>query len=200
MNGVLLWLILLGTALTAVLAIIQLVRASRDYQGVAKDVRDELRAGREEARSAAKDLREEVSAGLRATNDTLSKTLDSMGKIQQIQLEGMTTQLRELSESNQGALERIRSTLDSRVKELQEGNEKKLDEMRKTVDEKLHDTLEKRLGESFRLVSDHLEAVHKGLGEMQNLATRVASVPAATGTPIFSMLLIGGADSAAFAP
>lgn len=67
-------------------------------------------------------------------------------------------------------------TFDARVKELQEGNERKLEEMRKTVDEKLHDTLEKRLGESFKLVSDRLEAVHKGLGEMQNLATGVGDL------------------------
>src|SRR5205823_2375716 len=77
---------------------------------------------------------------------------------------------------NQGALDRIRATFDSRVRELQEGNEKKLDEMRKIVDEKLHETLEKRLGESFKLVSDRLEAVHKGLGEMQNLATGVGDL------------------------
>ena len=73
-------------------------------------------------------------------------------------------------------MERIRTTFDARVKELQEGNEKKLDEMRKTVDEKLHDTLERRLGESFKLVSDRLEAVHKGLGEMQLLATGVGDL------------------------
>jgi DNA recombination protein RmuC len=176
MNEALLWLILLGTALTAVLAIVLLVRASRGYEGAGKEVREELRAGREEARTAAKELREEVSAGLKSTNDTLFKTLDSMGKIQQTQLEGMTKQLKELTDSNQSALDRIRNTFDSRVKELQEGNEKKLDEMRKTVDEKLHDTLEKRLGESFKLVSDRLEAVHKGLGEMQNLATGVGDL------------------------
>ena len=63
-------------------------------------------------------------------------------------------------------MDRIRTTFDSRVKELQESNESKLDAMRKTVDEKLHETLERRLGESFKLVSDRLETVHKGLGEM----------------------------------
>ena len=176
MNEALLWLILLGTVVTVVLAIVLLNRGSRIFQGAGKEVRDELRTGREEARSAAKELREEVSGGLRSTSDTLSKTLESMGKVRQTQLEGMTKQLKELSDSNQGALDRIRTTFDSRVKELQEGNEKKLDEMRKTVDEKLHDTLEKRLGESFKLVSDRLEAVHKGLGEMQHLATGVGDL------------------------
>lgn len=62
------------------------------------------------------------------------------------------------------------------MKTMQEGNEKKLEEMRKTVDEKLNETLEKRLGESFKQVSDRLEAVHKGLGEMQTLAVSVGDL------------------------
>jgi DNA recombination protein RmuC len=64
----------------------------------------------------------------------------------------------------------------AQLKELREGNEKKLDEMRHTVDEKLQGTLETRLGESFKLVSDRLEQVHKGLGEMQGLATGVGDL------------------------
>ncbi|WP_411279308.1 DNA recombination protein RmuC [Gemmatimonas sp.] len=79
-------------------------------------------------------------------------------------------------ETTQASLDRVRGTLDQRVRELQEGNERKLDEMRRTVDEKLHDTLEKRLGESFKLVSDRLDTVHKGLGEMQQLATGVGDL------------------------
>lgn len=176
MQEILLWLILFGTALTAVLAIFLLFRGSKGLEDTGKEVRDELRMGREEARSAAKELREEVAAGLKSTNETLSNTLENTGQVQQVQLVAMTKQLNELTESNQGALDRIRTTFDSRVKELQEGNEKKLEEMRKTVDEKLHDTLEKRLGESFKLVSDRLDAVHKGLGEMQSLATGVGDL------------------------
>jgi len=176
MNENLLWLILVVAILTATVAIVLLVRMSRGFQDAEKAVRDELRSGREEARGAGQDLRKEVSDGLNTTNDTLSKTLERMGQAQQKQIEGMTKQLKELTESNQSALDRVRTTFDLRVKELQEGNEKKLDEMRKTVDEKLHDTLEKRLGESFKLVSDRLEAVHKGIGEMQTLATGVGDL------------------------
>ena len=176
MNEALLWAILSVTAVTAVLVVILLIRANKASDRAGREVRDELRMSREEARSAGRELREEVSGSLKSTNEVLAKTLEGMGKLQQAQLEGMTKQLRELTESNQGALDRIRLTFDSRVKELQEGNEKKLDEMRKTVDEKLHDTLEKRLGESFKLVSDRLEAVHKGLGEMQHLATGVGDL------------------------
>jgi DNA recombination protein RmuC len=122
------------------------------------------------------DNREELSKGLKSTDDRLSMTLKSMGETQSLQLNGMTQQLKELAESNQSSLDRVRTTIDLRVKELQDGNDKKLEEMRKTVDEKLHDTLERRLGESFKLVSDRLEAVQRGLGEMQNLATGVGDL------------------------
>ena len=176
MNEIILWLVLAGIAITALLVIVLLFRLSKGLGDIGKEVRGELREGREENRSAGKELREEVSNGLKSTNDTLSKTLESMGKVQQTKLDEMTKQLKEITDSNQGALDRIRTTFDAHVKALQESNEKKLEEMRKTVDEKLHDTLEKRLGESFKLVSDRLEAVHKGLGEMQNLATGVGDL------------------------
>ena len=120
--------------------------------------------------------RDELSKNLKSADDTLSTTLKNLGDAQRAQLESMTKQLKDLAESNQNSLERVRTTLDSRVKELQENNDKKLDEMRKTVDEKLHETLEKRLGESFMLVSERLEAVQRGLGEMQNLATGVGDL------------------------
>jgi DNA recombination protein RmuC len=74
------------------------------------------------------------------------------------------------------AIEQMRATLEKKMSELQAGNEKKLDEMRTTVDEKLQKTLETRLGESFKLVSERLEAVHKGLGDMQQLATGVGDL------------------------
>jgi DNA recombination protein RmuC len=176
MSEALLWIILIITALAATLTVVSLLRSWRGYQGAGKEVRDELRASREEARVSGKELREEVAGSLKSSTDAISTTLGVIANAQQSQLEGMTKQLKELAESNQAALDRIRATFDARVKELQEGNEKKLDEMRKTVDEKLHDTLEKRLGESFKLVSDRLEAVHKGLGEMQTLATGVGDL------------------------
>ena len=121
-------------------------------------------------------MRKEASDGLKSTNQTLSTTLETMSKAQQAQLDGMTKGLKELVDSTQGALDRLRTGIDSRLKEIREGNEKKLDEMRKTVDEKLHDTLEKRLGDSFKFVSERLEAVHKGLGEMQSLASGVGDL------------------------
>jgi DNA recombination protein RmuC len=176
MHEILPWLTLSLVALSAVLLVVLMVLAVKSARSAGREVRDELRMSREEARTAGRELREEVAGGSKATNEVLAQTLEGMGKFQQAQLEGMTKQLKDLTDSNQSALDRVRSTFDARVKELQEGNEKKLEEMRKTVDEKLHETLEKRLGESFKLVSDRLEAVHKGLGEMQHLATGVGDL------------------------
>jgi len=166
--------LLILAAISVVLSGIAVVRSWRP--GAGREVREELRTGREEARTAAREHREELAGGLRQTTKLLGDSLSGIGTLQQQQLESMTKQLKELDESNRRALERVRATFDERVKELQSSNEKKLDEMRKTVDEKLHDTLEKRLGESFRLVSDRLDAVHKGLGEMQSLATGVGDL------------------------
>ena len=176
MNDIILWLILAVTVTTAVLAVVVLFRLSKGLGDIGKEVRDELRESREETRSAGKELREEIANGLKSTYRMLYRMLENMGKGQQAKLDAMTKQLKEITDSNQEALDRIRTTFDDRVKELQESNEKKLEDMRKTVDEKLHDTLEKRLGESFKLVSDRLEIVHKGLGEMQNLAAGVGDL------------------------
>ena len=90
MNEVLLWLILVGTTLTVILAVALLSRSSKTFQNAGKELREELRMGREEGRNAAKELREEVSAGLKSSNETLSKTLENMGKLQQAQLETVT--------------------------------------------------------------------------------------------------------------
>jgi DNA recombination protein RmuC len=88
----------------------------------------------------------------------------------------LAEQLGKLSEANERRLNEVRQAVDARLLALQEGNEKKLDQMRATVDEKLHATLEQRLGESFKQVADRLDQVHKGLGEMQNLARDVGSL------------------------
>src|SRR5262249_55798235 len=74
------------------------------------------------------------------------------------------------------SLEGVRSIVGQRLRELQEDNSRQIDKMRSTVDEKLHGTLEKRLGESFKLVSDRLEQVHQGLGAMRQLASDVGGL------------------------
>jgi DNA recombination protein RmuC len=90
--------------------------------------------------------------------------------------EALTLQLAQMSESNDRRLSEVRATLEARLKDIEANNAAKLEEMRRTVDEKLHATLEQRLGESFKLVSDRLEQVHRGLGEMQTLAAGVGDL------------------------
>ncbi|WP_408058476.1 DNA recombination protein RmuC [Undibacterium curvum] len=102
--------------------------------------------------------REEQTASLKQMADTLAQRID------------------QLTESNAQRMQEIRSTLEQKIQQLQAENSSKLEEMRKTVDEKLHATLEQRLGESFKLVSDRLEKVHQGLGEMQQLAIGVGDL------------------------
>jgi DNA recombination protein RmuC len=83
-----------------------------------------------------------------------------------------TTLVEQLEASGRG----VRETLTQRLAEIQLDTSNKLEQMRQTVDEKLHATLEQRLGESFKQVSDRLEQVHRGLGEMQTLATGVGDL------------------------
>jgi DNA recombination protein RmuC len=91
-------------------------------------------------------------------------------------IENVVSQTGKLSESNEQRLEALRSIVDTRLQQLQADNSKQLDRMRVTVDEKLQGTLEKRLGESFKLVSERLEQVHQGLGAMQQLASDVGGL------------------------
>ncbi|GAB6050340.1 DNA recombination protein RmuC [Hydrogenophilus islandicus] len=90
--------------------------------------------------------------------------------------EGVIQQLAAMNQSSQQLAEQLRATLNERLAAIQADNAARLEEMRKTVDEKLHATLEQRLGQSFQLVSERLELVHRGLGEMQTLAAGVGDL------------------------
>jgi DNA recombination protein RmuC len=88
----------------------------------------------------------------------------------------LTQQLGQMTEANDRRFAEVRATIEQRLKDIEANNATKLEEMRRTVDEKLHATLEQRLGESFKLVSERLEQVHRGLGEMQTLAAGVGDL------------------------
>ncbi|MGT2470330.1 recombinase RmuC [Paraburkholderia steynii] len=90
--------------------------------------------------------------------------------------ETLQQQLAQVTEANDRRFAEVRATIEQRLKDIEANNSTKLEEMRRTVDEKLHATLEQRLGESFKLVSDRLEQVHRGLGEMQTLAAGVGDL------------------------
>lgn len=90
--------------------------------------------------------------------------------------EESSRQIGMLTQSNEQKIEQLRQGVSTGLQQIQEDNSRKLDQMRQTVDEKLQGTLERRLGESFRLVSERLELVQKGLGEMQELANGVGDL------------------------
>lgn len=160
--SVLLWALAAVTVLDTILLVVLLLRRVPDAAGLLaprlealerlqerteRGLRDELARGREEATSRGRDLREEV-----------------------------TGSLTRLSEATVSQLEAVRRVIEERLIALQVDNAQKLESMRQTVDEKLQGTLEKRLSESFSLVSERLEQVQKGLGEMQSLATGVGDL------------------------
>jgi len=139
-------------------------------------VKDEIARQREEIAGQSRALREELGASLKNAGDSTVNSLGEIGKAQRGQLETFSGQLNKLIESNEKKLGELRNTVETKLAQIQTDNAAKLEEMRKTVDEKLQGTLEKRLGESFKLVSDRLEQVHKGLGEMQALAIGVGDL------------------------
>ena len=156
-------------------------------------------------KSEARELRRELSEGLDRGSQAQIAQLTSIATLQNSQLDAFARQLTELVAGNERRFQELREAVDTRlrtaVEEARHGREEsattlrrfgdslnerfeairkdnaeQLERMRVTVDEKLHATLEQRLGESFKLVSDRLEAVHKGLGEMQTLATGVGDL------------------------
>ena len=198
----------------------QLREIERGNERKLDEIRQTVESSANTTAKAARYLREEVNASLKATGDSVVKTIGELATLQQAQLNTVVAQLKSQSDTNQSSLDSFRLATDQRLRLLQENNEKriealrltidtalratmdesgkdarqlreemasaltqiresnekKLEEMRKTVDEQLQGTLDKRLGDSFSLVSERLEAVQRGLGEMQNLATGVGDL------------------------
>ncbi len=126
--------------------------------------------------SNSKDGRKEVKDALESFKTDFSKSVDNFNSAQKENFFALLEKQTQQNTTTSTKLDQMRETLEKKITEMQSGNEKKLDEMRTTVDEKLQKTLELRLGESFKQVSERLEAVHKGLGDMQQLATGVGDL------------------------
>jgi DNA recombination protein RmuC len=178
-----LWLILIGIALELILLLLILIKRNNSQEQASQrfleyekrldknetSLRDEFGRNREEIRQSAKDSREELNTVFINFSSLLE------GKLRAI-LESVNNSARINREELSNALEKMRGAVEKKLLDIQNDNSAKLEKMRETVDEKLHKTLETRLGESFKLVSERLELVQKGLGEMQSLATGVGDL------------------------
>lgn len=170
-------------AIAALVVVILTRKQSSGSTDMSKDLqlhRDELRSAiaanhdivekrltsfSESEQNSAKLQREEASASRIELQKSLAESLRSI-----------ETKIAELTDSNSRKQQEMQKTLQTEIEKMSKGNEEKLEKMRETVDEKLQGTLEKRLGESFKLVSENLEAVARGIGEMKNLANDVGSL------------------------
>ena len=159
----------------------------RAQERTERGVREEIAKNREETTRAANELRQSVLGTVATLGEGLRGGIGSMSEAQKSQLELFGQQLGELSRTlderlksltaaTDLRLEAVRGTVEQRLKTLQDENSLKLEQIRHTVDEQLQTTLEQRLGESFKLVSERLEQVHRGLGDMQNLAAGVGDL------------------------
>jgi DNA recombination protein RmuC len=141
-----------------------------------RELREELARGRrEDAETAFRD-REERAQSATLLSQSVSTQFGQFGALQAERLEAFARELNRFSLGLDERFERLKQSVEGRLLAIQADNAGKLEEMRRTVDEKLHATLEQRLGESFKLVSDRLEQVHRGLGEMQTLAAGVGDL------------------------
>ena len=124
----------------------------------------------------ARETRSEIKQALDAFKKDLAQSIEQFNTLQKDNFFALLNKQSEQNTKTGDSLENMRLVLEKSITNMQQSNEKKLEEMRHTVDEKLQKTLEARLGESFKLVSERLEAVHKGLGDMQQLATGVGDL------------------------
>ena len=141
-----------------------------------RELREELARGRrEDAEEAFRD-REERAQSANLLSRTVTTQVGQFGTLQAERLDAFARELSRVSLGLDERFQHLKIAVESRLTAIQADNASKLDDMRRTVDEKLHATLEQRLGESFKLVSDRLEQVHRGLGEMQHLAAGVGDL------------------------
>jgi DNA recombination protein RmuC len=141
-----------------------------------RDVRQDLVNARTEQANAASGLRVEVGGAIGSFRETTQQQLTAMAGLQQRQLQGFGEQLQTLTTASEQRLDGVRQSVEQRLDALRVDNTAKLEQMRATVDEKLQATLDQRLAASFKTVSERLEQVHRGLGEMQSLATGVGDL------------------------
>ena len=141
-----------------------------------RSIKDEFQRNRTETNEISKTNREELSNSLKSFEANFSENIKDLNELLRQKFGDFNKQQIDINKQATDNIKEVENTIEKQLKSIREDNTKQLDEMRKTVDEKLQTTLEKRLGESFKQVSDRLEQVHKGLGEMQTIATGVGDL------------------------
>ena len=154
--------ILLGTSMVCALAVLVTVLRLMNLE--------------KEVRHLRKDLTDTVNQSFGTFGDMISANQKLMAENVDSRLFDLNNRFSHMAVENEQKLENIRGTMEKKITDLTADNNKQLEQMRATVDEKLQKTLEDRIGQSFRLVSERLEQVYKGLGEMQNLAAGVGDL------------------------
>lgn len=146
------------------------------FEQTEREFRDELARSRQASAFGDRQMREEMQAAMGLLTESLLGRMAEIARLQKDQLDSFSRQLADLTAMNEGKLEALRAAMENRLLALQTSSTEKLDQMRRIVDEKLQSTLEKRLGESFKQVSERLEQVYTGLGEMRTLAAGVGDL------------------------
>lgn len=154
----------------------KLIKLDADISRMDPLIREEFGRNREENQRALRESREEQQAALMNFERRLSESVRELNEVQRQKFDDLVSKQEHIRKNADEKLSEIRSTMEIKLKGLQEDNAKQLEEMRKTVDEKLQEGLEQRFNQSFKLISDRLEQVHKGLGEMQGLANGVGDL------------------------
>jgi DNA recombination protein RmuC len=150
--------------------------AAQNREALRQAVETKLDDSATKQQRATTELREGLANSFSAMKGEVGDTLRLMGAQQKERLETTNAKLTELIDKHREGQESLRQTVENRLDAIRQENTAKLEEMRNTVDEKLQSTLETRLGESFKRVVEQLERVHKGIGEMQSLATNVGDL------------------------
>ncbi len=154
----------------------QMAAQESNQKSITNTVKDEIARNRQETTLTAQQARHELGESLKYSSDSLLKRMTENAGMQKDQLDSFSKQLVDMTKLHERKYEAMRQSMETQLRNLREDNSKKLEQMRATVDEKLQSTLEKRLGESFKQVSERLEQVYKGLGEMRTLATGVGDL------------------------
>ncbi|MFZ1244642.1 MAG: DNA recombination protein RmuC [Azonexus sp.] len=154
----------------------QLQAQEKGLMRLEHELREELARSRREVSEDAFRDREERAHSSSLLSQVVTTQVTQSAALQAERLEAFARELSRFSLGLDERFEHLKIAVETRLTAIQADNAAKLEEMRRTVDEKLHATLEQRLGESFKLVSDRLEQVHRGLGEMQTLAAGVGDL------------------------